>query len=136
MQISKHYKGLVCIYMIESPNGKKYIGQTQNLYNRLRRYKYNLGKGQHKLYRSFVKYGFINHKLTVLKVCKLYEIDRNECFFIEKFNTIDSGLNIRKGGGTRRKENGYFHSKIEEQQKKADFLNIYMKLHKKRKNDL
>ena len=133
MENKVEYKGLTCIYMITNPKGKIYIGQTQNLWNRINKYRYNKAKGQQKLNRSIVKYGLENHTISVLKVCELDGIDELECQMIKKYNTVKQGLNIRQGGGSKARGNGMFFSKKEEKDAKQAFLDIYKKMHSNRR---
>ena len=50
----------VCgIYKITSPTNKVYIGQSIDVENRLKRYKYFVSKKQTRLYYSILKYGMI-----------------------------------------------------------------------------
>lgn len=58
----------VGIYSITSPSGKIYIGQSINIVNRWRQYKYRNCKEQPHLYNSILKYGFENHSLKIHKL--------------------------------------------------------------------
>lgn len=94
------------IYMIINPKNNIYIGQTINLKNRIRSYKYLTCKGQPKIYNSIKKYGFENHLIEILEVLQdanrevLFEkLNQLEIFYIEKYNTCsESGLNCEIGG--------------------------------------
>ena len=58
---------MIGIYKITSPSNKIYIGQSLNIEKRFYDYKklFNC-KGQHYLYRSFLKYGIENHTFEVI----------------------------------------------------------------------
>jgi group I intron endonuclease len=91
---------MICIYKIESPSGKIYIGQTRNLNKRLEVYKNIRCKKQRKLYNSLLKYGYENHKINILEECDISSLNEKEVFYIEKFKTFetDHGMNLTKGG--------------------------------------
>src|SRR5438445_249449 len=54
------------IYKMISPTNKVYIGQTWNLYDRLKNYRNYNCKNQSKLYNSLLKYGFEKHNFEIL----------------------------------------------------------------------
>ena len=56
---------MIGIYKITSPSGKVYVGQSVNIERRLKEYKILKCKKQVKLYNSFIKYGFENHKIEI-----------------------------------------------------------------------
>lgn len=100
------------IYKILSPTGNVYIGQTSNLKKRIYSYSRHECRTQKALYRSFIKYGFVNHSLEILHelpidvsraVLNEYEIlyiaQYKECGFVL--------LNMTEGGGGM---NGHKHS--------------------------
>lgn len=96
-----HDKINICgIYKITSPIGRIYIGQTNKLQRRFKRYRNLDCKGQTRLYRSFEKHGVENHTFEIIKYC--YEEDLNfwEDFYVRGFKTFNSehGLNLRSGG--------------------------------------
>ena len=60
---------MIGIYKITSPSGRIYIGQSWNIKKRLNAYKtLYASKKQRLLNRSFVKYGYENHKFQIIKV--------------------------------------------------------------------
>lgn len=88
------------IYIITSPSGKIYIGQSVDIKRRIRRYK-NLGAiEQPYLHKSLVKYGFDSHRVEILIECKRDELNSMEVKFIEKYNSFNSqiGMNLTNGG--------------------------------------
>jgi len=91
-------KSMVGIYKITNPNNKLYIGCTINWGRRLKEYKNLRVKGQSKIYESLMKYGWVNHHFEFIEECSINEIYAREIFYIEKYNSIEEGLNIRLGG--------------------------------------
>ena len=95
---------IACIYMLTSPSGKRYIGQTINLRNRMQKYACNDSKGQVAIYRAIKKYGWENFDVDILLDVKRNDNIREvlnifESAFIKKFNTIDPyGYNLTYGG--------------------------------------
>lgn len=95
-----------CVYLIENPKGKIYIGKTIDLRRRLRHYIGLHFKEKNLLYHSLSKYGFENHKITILhRSTTEKEITDKECFFIKKYKTnikkhreLGLGLNMTDGG--------------------------------------
>ena len=88
------------IYKITNPKGKIYIGQSTNIVQRWKSYswKKKTSKQQTKLHYSFKKYGMENHKFEILKECAKEELNTLEIFYINKYNSINEGLNISRGG--------------------------------------
>lgn len=86
------------IYKITNPKNRVYIGQSVDINRRFNQYKTKLAKSQVKLNRSFLKYGFENHKFEVICTCDVKELDELEIYFIDLFNSIECGLNAKGGG--------------------------------------
>lgn len=85
-------KSYTCIYKITSPTNRVYVGQSINIKNR---YRVHLkSKADTKLYRSFQKYGHESHKFEILKECEKCDLERLENYYIKKYDSIKSGLNI------------------------------------------
>ncbi len=111
------------IYMITSPSGKKYIGQTvQSLENRWKQH-IDASKREYKdnckvLNKSLRKYGEKHFLIELLEECEQEYLNERELFYIEKYNTIvPNGMNIKRGGS-----NGKQH---EDTKKKInDSLNV------------
>lgn len=87
---------MVGIYKITSPTNKIYIGQSIDIKKRLDKYRridFSV-KGQTRLYRSLIKYGFENHKVEILEECFLIELNEKERHYQELYNAIgENGLN-------------------------------------------
>jgi len=83
------------VYKFTSPSGRIYVGQTSDFNRRKTEHRYSFNKIINKLYSSFRKYGMDNHKFEIIFLSdKSYEKDRMEQFYIDFYNSINSGLNI------------------------------------------
>lgn len=97
-----------CIYCIENIiNGKKYIGQTINFYNRKHDHLSCLRHGRHQntyLQHAWNKYGENNFAVYILQECTKDELDKLERYYIAKFCTNDRcyGYNRESGGNSRK----------------------------------
>jgi len=95
---------MIGIYCIENiVNGKKYIGQSENLERRMSVHKSCLRGGYHEnnyLQRAWSKYGEINFKIFILVECQMCELDEREKFFIQHYKSAieDFGYNLEGGG--------------------------------------
>ena len=91
-----------CIYKLTSPSNKIYIGQTQCLYDRIRRYRG--GKFNKYMKRAVDKYGLENIKLEILeKDIPLENLDEREQFYLDTLKPFnDNGYNICKEASTTR----------------------------------
>lgn len=87
-------KDISCIYKITSPSGRIYIGQTYNLRKRLNHYKRLLCKKQPKLYNSFKKYGYENHKIEIAIECNVEDLNFYERYYQIHYDCINNGLNV------------------------------------------
>lgn len=89
------------IYLIKSPSGKVYIGQSVDIKRRFKRYRLFGAKEQPALHRSILKYGFEKHHVSILAECERGELNTMESEFIKKYNSFNSkiGLNLTSGGG-------------------------------------
>lgn len=88
------------IYLLTSPAGKMYVGQTVNLTHRMIAYRKLECDRQPKLFNSLAKHGFEAHTLTILRECSRAELDYWEVFYINVYDTFESdhGLNLTSGG--------------------------------------
>ena len=100
---------LYFVYMHNNKiNNKKYIGQTCNIE---KRWEYN---GCHyensfKFYNALIKYGWNNFDHIILKEnLSLEEANFWESYYINYYNSIENGYNIKSGGS---------HGKLSEEQK-------------------
>ena len=97
----KQNNATVGIYKITNPKGKVYIGQSVNIEQRLKKYKYLDEKNkQTKLYNSFKKYGIENHIFEIIEVCDISLLDEREIYWGEYYSVLlEEGLNCRLGDG-------------------------------------
>lgn len=92
------------IYKLTSPSGKVYIGQTYNLYKRFCTYRRGRCKLQRHLYNAIMKYGWENFTAEILFRSNYYNgikesLNHAETYFINLYDSINNGYNIRGGGG-------------------------------------
>jgi group I intron endonuclease len=103
MSISQ-YKNKGVIYKLTSPSNKVYIGQSINVKARHASYKAGGSKDQTKLYDAICKYGFENFQVEILFDIDFVEgfisiLNKMEKYYIEEFDSVNSGYNCRYGGG-------------------------------------
>jgi group I intron endonuclease len=90
---------MIGIYKITNPKGKIYIGKSISIEERMNSYKYEGSrKHQPKINNSISKYGIENHEFEVIEYCSLEELNSKEIFWINKFDSIQEGLNCSSGG--------------------------------------
>lgn len=97
---------IIGIYKITNLiNGKVYIGQSTNIYNRWKKHKragFNPQSKEYEypLYRSMRKYGVNNFSFEILERCPVDELNDREKYYIEKHSSCDEscGYNQTEGG--------------------------------------
>lgn len=96
--------GMGIIYMLTSPSGKSYIGQTiKTLQCRISGHARS--KGCPALAASIAQYGIKAFKTEVLVVVENHLLDEYEVKFIEAYQTrVPRGYNITPGGSVWRGE--------------------------------
>ena len=73
------------IYLITSPSGRLYVGQSEDIYKRWKRYfTYNI-KGQHKILNSLIKYTPEQHTFQILSECESEDLNKFERTFGDLF---------------------------------------------------
>jgi hypothetical protein len=84
------------VYKIVSPNNRVYVGSSIDLEARYKFYQNGHAKKQVLLFRSFEKYGFINHSFEVLCECQPEERLNKEREFGDLFKSSADfgGLNL------------------------------------------
>jgi len=81
------------IYKITNPEGKIYIGKSIDIISRIRNH-FNYGKHRvDRLATSFSSFGLENHDFEIIFQCRKEELFFYEWYFIEKYNSLDKGLN-------------------------------------------
>lgn len=94
------------IYKITNKiNGKCYIGKTIQNFEQYKKYHIATSKNKkHKtynkvLYKAFRKYGINNFEWEIITQCNaLDELNKNEIYYIEYFDSINNGYNLTSGG--------------------------------------
>lgn len=112
------------IYKITSPIGKIYIGQSVNIHTRKLKYKNLLCISQCKLYSSFIKHGFNNHKFEIIHECLPEQLNGLEKYYVDLFQTFNSkfGMNLKDGGGSKVKHSEATKLKMRKPHKKGHKL--------------
>ena len=92
------------IYLIENQQGNKYVGQSIDIEKRWKSYKYFYKQDKKSLiHKSLKKYGYENHKFSILEECEKQNLNAKEIFYIELLKTnikkypFDKGFNRTKG---------------------------------------
>lgn len=99
---------MIGIYKITNPNGRVYIGQSNNIQRRFYLYQKKICKKQKLLYRSLLKHGVENHKFEVIEECNLELLNERERYWQEYHNVLENGLNLCL---VSTKDKKYVHSK-------------------------
>lgn len=87
------------IYKITSPSGRVYIGQSVNLYERIKSYFEPKGApNQILLRRSFLKYGVENHTIEILEACSVDLLNDRERHYQELYKNILLNCKLTKSG--------------------------------------
>lgn len=83
------------IYKITSPKGRIYIGQSMDIYERWKKYKYINNKHQKKVFNSIRKYGVENHVFEIIEECEFDELNCIERYWQDFYNVLsENGLNL------------------------------------------
>lgn len=93
---------MVGIYsIVNNVNKKRYIGQSIDIEERIKRHFRELRKNIHynaHLQRSFNKYGEDAFSFEILEQCQEEDLNDQEKFWIEKFDSYNNGYNQTIGG--------------------------------------
>lgn len=97
------YLALSSVSVGSSATPKVYIGQTwYKIKTRMATHKRDVRNGaKFKLHNSMRKYGIDTFTISILETCET-QIKANELedFYILQFNSIENGLNLKRGGAT------------------------------------
>lgn len=94
------------IYMIRNKvNDKKYIGQSHNISWRWYQHKTSLNhnrcENRHLQY-SWNKYGKDSFEFSIIELCPVEMLDEKETYWIDYYDSTQTGYNIRLGGNSSR----------------------------------
>lgn len=94
---------VICgIYKIENiVNGKVYIGQSVNIYNRWQNHKTKLKLNKHYntyLQNAWNKYGENNFNFEIVEICDESALSDKEIYYIDYFDSFKNGYNLTTGG--------------------------------------
>lgn len=96
------------IYKIENKiNGKVYIGQSVDVYRRLKKHIWEIKSNNGVLYKAFKKYGIENFTYELIEECEIEKLDEREIYYIDKYNSYvgaenSNGYNLNTGGGVNK----------------------------------
>lgn len=79
---------MIGIYKITNPNGRVYIGQSQNITSRMKNYIGLDCKKQPRLYRSLLKYGYNLHLFEILEECPFEKLNIRERYYQEIYDVL------------------------------------------------
>lgn len=113
---------MIIIYKLTAPNGKIYVGQTNNIHDRFLSYSHLRCKGQPKLYQSLKKYGWESFQKEALEYTVDEMSDEYEQFYIKAFNCCNTGLNLDSGGNKNKKHSPETIQKIKGKRKLQKIL--------------
>lgn len=103
MQISKEFKGVSGIYcLLNTNNGKRYIGLTTDLYTRINKHRSNLKHNKH--YNAHLQAAYnkgYEFTTVILEQCSIEDLDVLEVKYINDYQTLNPkfGYNLADGGG-------------------------------------
>lgn len=86
------------IYIITNKvNSKVYIGQTRKSLSERMRHHFSKYETCIKLKKAIEQYGKENFSYNVLELVPYSELNGKETFYIEQYNSIKNGYNVKKG---------------------------------------
>lgn len=95
---------LVGVYGLRNKiNGKWYIGQSTDIYDRWKNaYEKLKCKNQPKIYQALSKYGYKNFERIIIEQCDSVNwiIDYREMHWIRYYNSVKNGYNLKSGGSS------------------------------------
>ena len=90
---------MIGIYKIENKvNGKIYIGQSNNIQRRFQEHQTKGASSRILVDEKIKKYGKDNFTYTVIEETTIDKLNQAEEFWINYFNSIETGYNCSKGG--------------------------------------
>jgi len=98
---------MIGIYKITNPLNEIYIGQSVNIEKRFASYRSLSCKTQPKIYNSLKLHGVEKHSFQIIIECEILELNNNERYYQELYNSIINGLNSQYAKSSSKK---YMHS--------------------------
>lgn len=93
----KEQEPLGIIYIITNKvNSKVYIGQTRKSLSERMRHHFSKYETCVKLKKAIELYGKENFLFNVLELVPYQDLNRRESYYIDKYNSIENGYNIKK----------------------------------------
>lgn len=90
---------MIGIYKIENKiNGKIYIGQSNNIQRRFQEHQTKGDSSRIPVDIAIQKYGKDNFTYTVIEETTIDKLNQAEEFWIDYFNSVETGYNCSKGG--------------------------------------
>lgn len=90
---------IIGIYKITNKiNGKSYVGQSTNIFNRWDKHRWQIKSGDKPLYKAFRKYGIENFTFEILEQCPKEKLDEREVYWTSFYDTYKNGYNLTPGG--------------------------------------
>ena len=92
------------IYLLTSPSGKQYVGQSNNIKHRITYYDKHIYNSNRPIDKAILKYGFENFNIEYLFIgdynyLKQSFLDNLEKYYINYYKTLTpNGYNISEGG--------------------------------------
>jgi len=127
ININREYYIMGYIYkIVNKQTNKTYVGQTvQDLDERWRQHKQQTSNCRY-LKSAIKKYGIENFDFKLICICFDNDLDKYECYYMKKYNTIvPDGYNLKEGGNSGR-HNEETKKKISETLKNKTDI-IYLK---------
>lgn len=92
------------VYMITSPTGNVYVGESVSIKKRTKYYLTpSRVKRQTAIYNSLIKHGVEHHTIEVLEICDTSILKQRERFYQDKYNSVHGGLNCKLTPTTEKK---------------------------------
>ena len=107
------------IYLLTSPSGKHYVGQTVDYERRMIEHKCKSCKSMTKLYNAIQKYGFDSFTKCIIEHVSPERLNEREIHWINHYDSFHDGYNCTSGGdgnfkrsdATRKKLSDHFRGK-------------------------